>query len=68
MSERSKCLDYIGKRLSSGLESSGLGAGYARLGLKDAGRTGRPGLLWYIKYVSQSLVLGPKPNRHHSLG
>jgi hypothetical protein len=45
-----------------------VGAGYDRKGLRDAGRTWRPGLLWCVKYAPQSFVLGPKPNRHHSLG
>jgi hypothetical protein len=59
-----KHLVYIGKSLwgkgslAPEPECSGLGAGYSRSGLKDAGRTWRSGLLWYVKYVPQPLVLG----------
>ena len=62
-----ECPDYIGRDLWRKLESSGLGAGYAREGLRDAGRTWRPGLLWCVKYAPQSLVPRLKPNRPHSL-
>ena len=61
---RPTCLDYIGRSLwgkgcpTTGLESSGLGAGQAMQGLRDAERTRRPGLLCYVKYAPQLLVLG----------
>jgi hypothetical protein len=32
-----------------GLEISGLRAAYTRKGLRNIGRTGRPGLFWYVK-------------------
>jgi hypothetical protein len=35
------------------LESSGLEAGHDRKGLRDAGKTWRPGLLWCVKYTPQ---------------
>lgn len=34
------------------------------LGLRDTGRTWCPGLLWYVRYVSQSLALGLKPTTY----
>lgn len=45
-----------------GLERSGLGVGCARSGPRDAGRTWKPGLVWYVNYAPQSLSLGLKPN------
>jgi hypothetical protein len=65
--EGAKCLVYRGRSLSgegqpsSWVQSSELEEGYAREGLRDAGR---PGLLCYINiYLSpQPLVLGVKPN------
>ena len=66
--EGAKCLVYRGRSLSgegqpsSWVQSSELEEGYAREGLRDAGRTWRPGLLWYAKYAPQALVPGLKPN------
>lgn len=44
------------------LESLGLGVGYARWRLRNAGRTWSPGLLWYVKHAPQPLIRCLKPN------
>ena len=50
-------------RAGLGQGRAGLGAGCAREGLRDAGGTWRPGLLWDVKYATQSLGPGLKPDR-----
>jgi hypothetical protein len=60
-----KCAGPAEAVCETGLEHLWVGLSWiSRKGLRDAGRTRRPGLLWYIKYAPQPLAPGSKTKHH----